>query len=44
MAAADELRRLFIRTDGPRYIPPKPKVKPQAAMMRMMEKRFPKVS
>jgi phage head maturation protease len=41
MAASDELRRFFVRTDRPSYTPPKPKIKPQAAMMRMLEKRFP---
>lgn len=39
MAAADELRRFFVRTDRPSYAPPKPKVTAAAAMMQLMEKR-----
>lgn len=39
MAAADELRRFFVRTDRPSYTPPKPKVNAAAAMMQLMEKR-----
>ena len=37
MAAADELRRFFARTDRPSY---QPKVTGAAAMMKLMEKRF----
>jgi hypothetical protein len=43
MAAADELRRFFVRTDRPSFTPPKPKITGAAAMMRLMEKRFPEV-
>jgi Escherichia/Staphylococcus phage prohead protease len=45
LAAADELRRFFQRTDRPSGPPPppKPRVKGPEAMMRLMEKRFPKV-
>jgi len=39
MAAADELRRFFARTDAPSYRPPKPKVQATVAMMQLMEKR-----
>jgi HK97 family phage prohead protease len=39
MAAADELRRFFARTDAPAYRPPKPKVQATTAMMALMEKR-----
>lgn len=38
MAADDELRRFFQRTDRP-SVPAKPKVKATAAMMQLMEKR-----
>ena len=41
MAAADELRRFFHRTDRPSYQPPKPKISGAAAMLKMMEKRYP---
>jgi hypothetical protein len=44
MAAADELRRFFIRTDRSSIQPPKPKVSGPQAMLKLMEKRFgPKV-
>ena len=39
MAAADELRRFFARTDAPSYRPPKPKVQATVAMMQLMERR-----
>lgn len=39
MAAADELRRFFVRTDRASYQPPKPKVTAASAMMQLMEKR-----
>lgn len=39
MAASDELRRLFTRTDRPSYVPPQPRVKATVAMMKLMEKR-----
>jgi HK97 family phage prohead protease len=44
MAAADELRQFFVRTDRPSFQPPKPKVTGAAAMMRLMEKKFPELS
>ena len=40
LAAGDELRKFFARTDRPGVQPPKPKVSGAAAMMRLMEKRF----
>ena len=40
MADADELRRFFHRTDHPSYAPPKEPISGQAAMMKLMEKRF----
>jgi len=40
MADADELRRFFHRTDRPPYAPPKEPISGQAAMMKLMEKRF----
>jgi HK97 family phage prohead protease len=40
MAQHDELRRFFVRTDRPSYQPPKPKISGQAAMMKLIEKRF----
>ena len=40
MAAADELRRFFIRTDRPSYTPPKPRISGAAAMMQLLEKSF----
>lgn len=43
LAAHDELRRLLVRTDRQSYQPPKPKISGPAAMMKLMEKRFPKV-
>ena len=39
LAAHDELRKFFQRTDGPQWKPPPPKVKAADAMMRLMEKR-----
>ena len=39
MAEADELRRFFVRTDRPVYVPEGPKVLAAAAMMQLMEKR-----
>ena len=39
MADARELRRFFVRTDGPQWKPPKPKVQATTAMMQLMEKR-----
>jgi HK97 family phage prohead protease len=39
MAAEDELRRFFVRTDRPSAQPPKPRVKATVAMMQLMEKR-----
>jgi hypothetical protein len=39
MAAADELRRFFTRTDRPSYKPAPPKVPAAMAMMQLMEKR-----
>jgi phage head maturation protease len=44
MAAADELRRFFTRTDRPSFTPPKPKITGAAAMMALMEKKFPELS
>jgi phage head maturation protease len=40
MAAADELRRFFVRTDRASYQPPKPRISGAAAMMQLMEKKF----
>jgi HK97 family phage prohead protease len=40
MAAADDLRRLFARSDRPSYRPPKEPVSGHAAMMKLMAKRF----
>jgi hypothetical protein len=44
LAAEDELRRFFVRTDN-RGAPvkPKPAMTGAAAMMRLMEKRFPEL-
>ena len=39
MADARELRRFFVRTDGPQWKPPKPKIAATTAMMQLMEKR-----
>jgi hypothetical protein len=44
LAAADELRRFFVRTDRPSFTPPKPKISGAAAMMALMEKKFPELS
>jgi HK97 family phage prohead protease len=44
MAATDELRRFFTRTDRPSFTPPKPKITGAAAMMALMEKKFPELS
>jgi HK97 family phage prohead protease len=44
MAAADELRRFFARTDRPSFTPAKPKITGAAAMMALMEKKFPELS
>lgn len=44
MAAADELRRFFVRTDRPSFTPPQPKITGPAAMMALMEKKFPELS
>ena len=41
LAAADELRRFFVRTDRPSFTPPKPKITGAMAKMKLMEKRFP---
>lgn len=41
LAAADELRRFFIRTDRPSFTPPKPKISGAMAMMKLMEKKYP---
>ena len=43
LASADELRRFFVRTDRPSYVPPKPKITGAAAMMKLMEKKFPEL-
>jgi hypothetical protein len=43
MAAGDELRRFFIRTDRSSVQPPKPKISGPQALMKLMEKRFPQV-
>jgi HK97 family phage prohead protease len=44
LAAADELRRFFARTDRPSFTPAKPKITGAAAMMALMEKKFPELS
>jgi HK97 family phage prohead protease len=43
LAAADELRRFFVRTDRPSFTPPKPKITGAAAMMKLMAKKFPEI-
>jgi HK97 family phage prohead protease len=42
LAAEDELRRFFVRTDN-RGPAPKPKITGAMAMMRLMEKKFPEI-
>jgi HK97 family phage prohead protease len=43
LAAADELRRFFVRTDRPSFTPPKPKITGAMAMMKLLEKKFPEI-
>jgi hypothetical protein len=40
MAAHDELRRFFTRTDRAPYQPPRPRITGAQAKMKLMEKRF----